>query len=64
MQRKNRAKCLNCGDVIESKHVHNFVTCSCGNLSVDGGTHYTRRLFRDGLDSWTELSEGFDAEEA
>ena len=40
---RNRAKCLRCGDVIESKSVHDFVTCSCGNLSVDGGHSYIKR---------------------
>ena len=34
----NRIKCNSCGDVITSKHVHNFVTCKCGNCSTDGGT--------------------------
>ncbi len=52
----NKAKCLKCGDVIESKHHHDFVTCSCGNLSVDGGTCYLRRAFTD-PDLWEELSE-------
>lgn len=41
----NRAKCLICGDVIESKSVHDYVTCSCGRLSVDGGHEYIRRSF-------------------
>lgn len=52
----NKAKCLKCGDVIESMYRHDFVTCSCGNLSVDGGTCYLRRAFTD-PDSWEELSE-------
>lgn len=26
---RNRAKCRNCGDIIESKHGHDFVTCKC-----------------------------------
>lgn len=26
---RNRAKCKNCGDIIESKHQHDFVTCTC-----------------------------------
>lgn len=41
----NKAQCLICGDIIESRHVHDFVTCSCGNLSVDGGREYTKRAF-------------------
>lgn len=45
MNKRSRAKCLVCGDVIESKHRHDFVTCSCGNLSLDGGNDYMRILF-------------------
>lgn len=45
--KRNRAKCLFCGDIIESKFRHDFVTCSCGKLSVDGGTAYLRRSFDD-----------------
>ena len=39
----NKAKCLKCGDVIESKHVHDYVNCKCGAISVDGGTEYLKR---------------------
>jgi hypothetical protein len=42
----NRAKCLICGDVIESKSLHDFRQCSCLNLSVDGGKHYIKRSAR------------------
>jgi hypothetical protein len=34
---RNAARCLLCGDEIESKHRHDLQSCSCGNLSVDGG---------------------------
>lgn len=37
---KNKAKCLICGDIIESKHVHDFVSCKCGAIAVDGGNQY------------------------
>lgn len=52
---KNAAKCNQCGDVVESKHRHDFVSCTCGNLSVDGGLAYTRRCF--GKAGYQELSE-------
>lgn len=42
---RNRAKCKKCGDVIESTHVYEFVTCKCGSISVDGGGEYLRRLY-------------------
>ena len=40
---RNAIQCRHCGDVIESKSVHDFVTCSCGACSVDGGHEYLRR---------------------
>lgn len=52
---RNRAKCLRCGDIIESTFRHHFVTCSCGNLDVDGGTDYIGRGNRDGWDSYTDM---------
>ena len=53
----NKAKCLKCGDVIESKHRHDFVTCKCGALSVDGGRDY---LKRSGEPRYTEELSEFD----
>ncbi len=40
----NRARCRGCGAVIESKHRHDFVTCACGAISIDGGTDYLKRV--------------------
>lgn len=40
----NKIKCKLCGDIIESKHRHDFVTCKCGKISVDGGNSYQRRV--------------------
>ena len=39
-----KVKCAKCGDVIQSKHHHDFVTCKCGAVSVDGGSSYLRLL--------------------
>jgi hypothetical protein len=49
---KNAAQCLSCNDIIESKHRHDFVTCRCEKLSVDGGHDYLRRVgdFENSLD--------------
>ncbi len=44
----------NCDDIIESKTVHDFVTCSCGRCSVDGGKEYLRRSAEEG--SYLDLS--------
>jgi len=54
----NKAKCMRCGDIIESKFRHDFVECSCGSIFVDGGKDYLRRgyLKKDG-DCFIELSE-------
>ena len=51
----NMAQCLKCKEVLTSKSTHDFVTCSCGNLSVDGGTSYLKRSFKD-MKQWRELS--------
>jgi hypothetical protein len=39
---RNAAQCAKCGDIIESKHRHDFVSCSCGAIFVDGGLDYIR----------------------
>ena len=52
----NRAQCRLCEDVIESRHRHDFVTCSCGEISVDGGRDYIRRSARD-FANMIDLSE-------
>ncbi len=56
MIRRNSARCELCDTEIESKSRHNFVTCACGNLSVDGGIFYLRRVIRTD-NSWTETSD-------
>jgi len=44
---RNSAMCLECNQHIESTHRHDYVTCMCGNLSVDGGADYIRRAVKD-----------------
>lgn len=40
----NRAQCLNCLAVLESKDTHDYNSCTCSNrTSVDGGHEYLRR---------------------
>lgn len=50
----NKAQCLRCGDIIESKHRHDFVWCSCrdengepNGIAVDGGRDYLKRMVMD-----------------
>ncbi|MBQ8029585.1 MAG: hypothetical protein IJ262_09330 [Clostridia bacterium] len=59
---KNSIQCKLCGDVIESKTVHDFVRCSCGACAVDGGKEYLRRAFAE-KDCYIELSEVANDEE-
>ncbi len=35
---RNRAKCKKCGDVIESYHENDYVSCNCDEISIAGGT--------------------------
>lgn len=34
---KNRAKCRLCQTIIESFHSSDYVSCKCGEISIDGG---------------------------
>jgi hypothetical protein len=52
----NMARCDVCNTVVMSSSVHDFRTCPCGKLSVDGGREYIRRAI-DG--PFTELSVVF-----
>ena len=38
----SKAQCLDCMDIIESKHRHDFVMCECGKSFLDGGDEYIR----------------------
>ena len=53
-------KCSKCGDIIQSKHRHDFVRCKCGACFVDGGDDYTRLGGNDG--AMPEMVEDDDAE--
>lgn len=59
---KNSIKCNLCGDIIISASRHDFVTCTCGTCSVDGGNDYLRRTYRNSREDFTELSEFEDLE--
>jgi hypothetical protein len=51
---ENKVKCLKCEDIIVSAHRHDFNSCSCGKISVDGGMDYLRRS--GDLDNYEDLS--------
>ena len=54
----NMAKCLKCNTVIRSKNRHDYRTCPCGSLSVDGGSWYLKRSGT--LDSYEDMSVMYD----
>lgn len=51
----NAVQCNYCKSVIESVHRHDFKTCDCGHVSVDGGKDYKKRLWRGDPQNWVEL---------
>lgn len=60
---KNAIKCNHCGDIIESKHTHDFKWCSCETVAVDGGLSYCKRSFKNSPDDFTEMCEFEEVEE-
>lgn len=53
--KRNAIQCRKCGDVIESKFIHDFKYCSCGSMGVDGGLEYAR--MQGDLENIIELHE-------
>jgi hypothetical protein len=59
---QNAVICNKCDDFIFSKTRHDFVSCKCGNIAVDGGQEYLRRVggirekTEDGRPSYTDMS--------
>jgi hypothetical protein len=43
-----RVQCKQCNETVESTHRHDFKSCSCGNVSVDGGVAEGRLLWGEG----------------
>lgn len=41
---QNEAQCKKCGDIIFSRSRHDYRTCKCGAIAVDGGMDYARRV--------------------
>jgi hypothetical protein len=47
--KRNRIRCLHCTDVIEARHRHDYKSCKCGFVSIDGGFEgHWRRLWKEG----------------
>jgi len=56
----NQVKCLQCGDEPFSAHRHDFKHCHCGDIAVDGGMDYLRRVFSRDNSDYMELSVSMD----
>lgn len=54
----NKIQCKKCGEIIESKTVHDYKMCKCKTVAVDGGKQYLKREFPSGRpeDWYEELS--------
>ncbi len=60
---RNAIQCKHCGEIIESKSVHDFKTCKCGKVFVDGGHEYLRRGYTNlAEDDFIDLSETIEVE--
>lgn len=53
----NKARCKHCGDVIESKTRHDFVTCKCFGDYETNGHH---GIFIDGGDDYFRCGGNFE----
>ena len=60
---KNAIQCKHCGEIIESRNVHDFKTCKCGKVFVDGGHEYLRRGYTNSAEEdFIDLSETIEVE--
>jgi|GEM_PF-939951 len=53
---QNAVICNKCNDFIFSMNRHDFVKCNCGNIAVDGGQDYLRRVGYGINEGYTNLS--------
>lgn len=51
---QNQVHCHKCGSKPYSATVHDFRSCDCGSISVDGGQDYLRRV--GDITGYTDLS--------
>jgi len=59
---RNSARCLSCGEEVESKSRWDYVVCSCGKLAVDGGRDYLKRITK-GRDDYEDTSQTITVED-
>ena len=41
---QNEAQCAKCKAIVFSRYRHDYVSCDCGAISVDGGQDYLKRV--------------------
>lgn len=46
---RNSARCPKCGENVESLNRHDYKSCKCGAIAVDGGFDYLRRTMETGV---------------
>lgn len=51
---QNQVRCKKCNETISSSHRHDFITCRCSAVSVDGGYDYLKRC--GDIENWEEQS--------
>lgn len=56
MVKINKAKCLQCGDVLISKESNKYEVCSCGELKISGGIYFLDRRGKN----YREMSQMID----
>jgi len=56
--RLNCIQCNHCKELISSDNRHDYKSCKCGKVAVDGGSWYLRRAFQKEGD-YTELSKNY-----
>lgn len=57
---RNSAMCGDCWQEIVSRHRHDYITCSCGQVSIDGGSSYLKRNGNNYIDTFLSSNDDFD----
>jgi hypothetical protein len=57
--KRSRMKCHLCDTVVESKSRHDFVSCKCKSIFLDGGLDYVRYGYSANND-FTMMTEYYD----
>ena len=61
---RNAIQCNNCGEIIASKHRHDYVQCKFVACAVDGGHDYLRRSYMRNGKGFINLSKTIEISSA